>query len=106
MFVALMAIILSVLVRSLLKCTVKEGGGDGFCGFVCFCIIDKVFIPFTVLVVPIMGRATRVKLTGETKIVVLCIMFCVPVGMLLCSKCLAGVPLTLRRTTYISNTDA
>lgn len=107
MLVALMAVMLTVLVRSVTNCIVKQNvTEEGDFHFVCLCVIDNVFIPFSVLVVPLMGRATRVKLKGHTNIVLLCLMFCVPVGILLCDKCLGGVPRTLRRTTSVSKTDA
>lgn len=97
-----LTVVIAILLHSLLGYTIgRSRGRSRFYSFLYFYIVSGMFVPFAILMMPVVKQTARMGIANTAGVIILYLVFYMPINVLLYSGYLRNIPLALEEAACI-----
>ncbi len=97
-----LTVIISVVLHSLAGYAIgRNKSGSKFYNFVYLYIVSGMFVPFAILMMPLIKQTAQIGLANWVGVIILYVVFYMPMNVLLYSGYLKNIPMALEEAAYV-----
>ena len=100
-FITLVTVVLSILIHSLLGYAIGRNKKSKFYKFIYFYIVSGMFVPFSILMMPLVKQTAQMGIGNRFGVIVLYLVFYMPMNVLLYSGYLKNIPEAMEEAANI-----
>ena len=100
-FITLVTVVLSILIHSLLGYAIGRNKKSKFYKFVYFYVVSGMFVPFAILMMPVVKQTAQMGLANRAGVIILYLVFYMPMNVLLYSGYLTNIPMALEEAACV-----
>ena len=97
-----LTVVISIVVHSLIGYAIgRNKGHSKFYNFVYLYIVSGMFVPFAILMMPLVKQTAHLGLANWVGVIILYVVFYMPMNVLLYSGYLVNIPMALEEAAYV-----
>lgn len=101
LLISVLTVGLSILIHSLMGCTLGRNKKSKFYNFVYLFIVSGMFVPFAILMMPLAKQTAEMGLANWFGVILLYVVFYMPMNVMLYSGYLTNIPLALEEAARV-----
>ena len=102
--ITVITVVLAILIHSLAGYA-RNMGQSKFYGFTYLYIVSGMFVPFAILMMPLVKQTAQMGIANRVGVVVLYVVFYMPMNLLLYAGYLKNIPLALEEAAYVDGSS-
>ena len=100
--ITVLTVVISIVVHSLIGYAIgRNKGHSKFYNFVYLYIVSGMFVPFAILMMPLVKQTAPLGLANWVGVIILYVVFYMPMNVLLYSGYLVNIPMALEEAAYV-----
>ena len=100
--ITVLTVVISIVVHSLIGYAIgRNKGHSKFYNFVYLYIVSGMFVPFAILMMPLVKQTAHLGLANWVGVIILYVVFYMPMNVLLYSGYLVNIPMALEEAAYV-----
>ena len=100
--ITVLTVVISIVVHSLIGYAIgRNKGHSKFYNFVYLYIVSGMFVPFAILMMPLVKQTAHLGLANWVGVIILSVVFYMPMNVLLYSGYLVNIPMALEEAAYV-----
>ena len=100
--ITVLTVVISIVVHSLIGYAIgRNKGHSKFYNFVYLYIVSGMFVPFAILMMPLVKQTAHLGLANWVGVIILYVVFYMPMNVLLYSGYLGNIPMALEEAAYV-----
>ena len=100
--ITVLTVVISIVIHSLIGYAIgRNKGHSKFYNFVYLYIVSGMFVPFAILMMPLVKQTARLGLANWVGVIILYVVFYMPMNVLLYSGYLVNIPMALEEAAYV-----
>ena len=100
--ITVLTVVISIVVHSLIGYAIgRNKGHSKFYNFVYLYIVSGMFVPFAILMMPLVKQTAHLGLANWVGVIILYVVFYMPMNVLLYSCYLVNIPMALEEAAYV-----
>ena len=100
--ITVLTVVISIVVHSLIGYAIgRNKGHSKFYNFVYLYIVSGMFVPFAILMMPLVKQTAHLGLANWVGVIILYVVFYMPMNVLLYSGYLVNIPMELEEAAYV-----
>ena len=100
--ITVLTVVISIVVHSLVGYAIgRNKGHSKFYNFVYLYIVSGMFVPFAILMMPLVKQTAHLGLANWVGVIILYVVFYMPMNVLLYSGYLVNIPMALEEAAYV-----
>ena len=100
--ITVLTVVISIVVHSLIGYAIgRNKGHSKFYNFVYLYIVSGMFVPFAILMMPLVKQTAHLGLANWVGVIILYVVFYMPMNVLLYSSYLVNIPMALEEAAYV-----
>ena len=100
--ITVLTVVISIVVHSLIGYAIgRNKGHSKFYNFVYLYIVSGMFVPFAILMMPLVKQTALLGLANWVGVIILYVVFYMPMNVLLYSGYLVNIPMALEEAAYV-----
>ena len=100
--ITVLTVVISIVVHSLIGYAIgRNKGHSKFYNFVYLYIVSGMFVPFAILMMPLVKQTAHLGLANWVGVIILYVVFYMPMNVLLYSGYLVNIPMALEEASYV-----
>ena len=100
--ITVLTVVISIVVHSLIGYAIgRNKGHSKFYNFAYLYIVSGMFVPFAILMMPLVKQTARLGLANWVGVIILYVVFYMPMNVLLYSGYLVNIPMALEEAAYV-----
>lgn len=104
--ITVITVVLAILIHSLAGYAIGRNMGQSkFYGFTYLYIVSGMFVPFAILMMPLVKQTAQMGIANRVGVVVLYVVFYMPMNLLLYAGYLKNIPLALEEAAYVDGSS-
>ena len=100
--ITVLTVVISIVIHSLIGYAIgRNKGHSKFYNFAYLYIVSGMFVPFAILMMPLVKQTARLGLANWVGVIILYVVFYMPMNVLLYSGYLVNIPMALEEAAYV-----
>ena len=100
--ITVLTVVISIVIHSLIGYAIgRNKGHSKFYNFVYLYIVSGMFVPFAILMMPLVKQTAHLGLANWVGVIILYVVFYMPMNVLLYSGYLVNIPMALEEAAYV-----
>ena len=102
LLITIVTVVFAILIHSLLGCAIARNKAHSkFYKFIYFYVISGMFVPFAILMMPVVKQTAQMGLANRAGVIILYLVFYMPMNVLLYSGYLTNIPMALEEAACV-----